>query len=335
MRSGIRLFTFLASALALALVAALSCLSVPGTYASARDGAGAAKAGPCAPAARDDGRGGADDRDDDGDEGKDGDDDEEDDDFGDFGNDDSDDDDFGDSGNDDSDDDDFGEEDLGEGDEEDDFGDDDFGDDPLDDETFEDGDGSGERKPCRGRKLDPPAKPRFGKRLNSAVENGAVRVKLPGARRFVALTGAASVPVGSAIDARRGEVRLTSAPLPSGRRQSAVFSKGIFKVVQRDRARRLTELRLVGPAPAPCASKVGASRTQRSRGLWGRGKGRFRTRGRHGAATVRGTVWRTIDRCDGTLVIVRRGAVDVRDFARRRTVTVRAGHRYLARSRRR
>ena len=328
MRSGIRLFTFLASALALALVAALSCLSVPGTYASARDGAGAAKAGPCAPAARDDGRGGADDRDDDGDEGKDGDDDEEDDDFGDFGND-------------DSDDDDFGEEDLGEGDEEeddfgdDDFADDDFGDDPLDDETFEDGDGSGERKPCRGRKLDPPAKPRFGKRLNSAVEKGAVRVKLPGARRFVALTGAASVPVGSAIDARRGEVRLTSAPLPSGRRQSAVFSKGIFKVVQRDRARRLTELRLVGPAPAPCASKVGASRTKRSRGLWGRGKGRFRTRGRHGAATVRGTVWRTIDRCDGTLVIVRRGAVDVRDFARRRTVTVRAGHRYLARSRRR
>jgi hypothetical protein len=46
---------------------------------------------------------------------------------------------------------------------------------------------------------------------------------------------------------------------------------------------------------------------------------------------VRGTVWITADRCDGTLTTVRRGRVTVRDFRRRRNVVVRAGKSYLAR----
>ncbi|MGZ4331685.1 MAG: hypothetical protein ACXVXL_27240, partial [Solirubrobacteraceae bacterium] len=32
------------------------------------------------------------------------------------------------------------------------------------------------------------------------------------------------------------------------------------------------------------------------------GHGKFRTKGRYAAATVRGTIWTTADRCDGTLV---------------------------------
>ena len=44
------------------------------------------------------------------------------------------------------------------------------------------------------------------------------------------------------------------------------------------------------------------------RHLWGDGKGDFQTRGRGAAATVRGTIWLTEDRCDGTLVRVRRGS---------------------------
>jgi len=63
------------------------------------------------------------------------------------------------------------------------------------------------------------------------------------------------------------------------------------------------------------------------------GKGSFRTRGRNAAATVRGTRWGTQDRCDGTLVIVQRGRVSVRDLVRHRTVLVSAGHAYLARRR--
>ena len=53
---------------------------------------------------------------------------------------------------------------------------------------------------------------------------------------------------------------------------------------------------------------------RRVRRLWGDGRGRFRTRGRYGAATVRGTKWLTLDRCDGTKVRVVRGKVAVRDL---------------------
>ena len=52
--------------------------------------------------------------------------------------------------------------------------------------------------------------------------------------------------------------------------------------------------------------------------LWGNGKGRFRTNGKYSAATVRGTIWLTEDRCDGTLTTVKRGTVSVRDLRRRR-----------------
>jgi hypothetical protein len=47
---------------------------------------------------------------------------------------------------------------------------------------------------------------------------------------------------------------------------------------------------------------------------------------------VRGTVWVTTDRCDGTLTKVSRGRVAVRDFRRKKTVLVKAGKSYLARA---
>jgi hypothetical protein len=77
-----------------------------------------------------------------------------------------------------------------------------------------------------------------------------------------------------------------------------------------------------------------ASRSKRVRKLWGRDRGgRFRSHGRHSHATVRGTRWLTVDRCDGTLTRVTDGSVAVRDYARHRTVVVRAGHSYVAKSR--
>ena len=74
-----------------------------------------------------------------------------------------------------------------------------------------------------------------------------------------------------------------------------------------------------------------ASKRNRVRRLWGRDRGgRFRTHGRHSHATVRGTRWVTIDRCDGTLTRVTEGAVLVRQTGKRRGVLVRAGHTHLA-----
>src|SRR5262245_66596995 len=73
-----------------------------------------------------------------------------------------------------------------------------------------------------------------------------------------------------------------------------------------------------------------SSRTLRK--LKANAKGRFRTRGNRSAATVRGTIWLTADRCDGTLTKVTRGTVAVRDFRRKKTILVKAGKSYLARA---
>jgi hypothetical protein len=129
----------------------------------------------------------------------------------------------------------------------------------------------------------------------------------------------------------------------AGTTQSGRFSRGLFQVLQSSRrsARGLTELRLKGSSFRSCrnrASGRSASAAQLSRRtvrrLRSNARGRFRTRGRNSSATVRGTVWDMIDRCDGTLTRVRRGRVAVRDFRRRKTVIVRAGKSYLAQARR-
>ena len=67
--------------------------------------------------------------------------------------------------------------------------------------------------------------------------------------------------------------------------------------------------------------------------LSGNAHGKFTTRGQYSAATVRGTIWTVTDRCDGTLTQVGRGVVSVRDFLRRKTITLHAGQHYLANGR--
>jgi hypothetical protein len=104
-------------------------------------------------------------------------------------------------------------------------------------------------------------------------------------------------------------------------------------------ARGVTELSLKGSSFAGCRSSVRGTGTASAalsrrvvRRLRSRATGRFRTRGRYSAATVRGTEWVTSDRCDGTLTRVTRGTVIVRDFRRRRNITLRTGKSYLARA---
>jgi hypothetical protein len=198
------------------------------------------------------------------------------------------------------------------------------------------------------------APPVLGRAVNVRTVRGRVFVRVPARRsraaanisqtrgsRFVPLRAGRQIPVGSLLDTRRGTVRLTSATTRAGRTQTSDFSAGIFSVVQSRRrsARGLTELRLSGGnfrrscrARSSALAQTSATSRRRVRRLRARGRGRFRTRGRHASATVRGTTWATEDRCDGTLVSVSRGRVDVRDFRRRRTIRLRAGRRYLARA---
>ena len=121
---------------------------------------------------------------------------------------------------------------------------------------------------------------------------------------------------------------------------------GVFQVLQSRKrsAGGLSELRLKGSSFRSCGrstraardstrARTSARRSRRTiRRLRGNGSGRFRTRGRYSSATVRGTDWTVSDRCDGTLTKVKRAAVTVRDFRRRKAVRVRAGKSYLARA---
>jgi len=93
-------------------------------------------------------------------------------------------------------------------------------------------------------------------------------------------------------------------------------------------------LKLVGSLGCSQRGKLSAAGRRAGRRLWGSDNhGHFRTRGRRGQATVRGTKWLTADRCDGTLFRVKQGAIVVRDFGTSRSVKLTAGKRYLARSR--
>jgi hypothetical protein len=164
----------------------------------------------------------------------------------------------------------------------------------------------------------------------------AQRRKRPrGYSPFIRLEEAALVPIGSIFDTAKGRVDLTTATTTPGVNQTGRFSRGEFKLGQN--ATGLTTLTMRGLSLAGCSRNVrkGGARAaaRRIRRLSGSARGRFRTRGRHSSATVRGTVWSVQDSCKGTLTTVREGSVTVRDFRKRRNVVVRAGRRYLARPR--
>lgn len=192
--------------------------------------------------------------------------------------------------------------------------------------------------------------PAFAKEVNVRPVAGRVLVRLPrnakvsgklnaAARfRFVRLKSQTRIPVGAELEALRGTVQLTSAASAGGGVQTAQFYSGRFKVAQKLRGRGVTDLLMTGPLKCSTTArrgKVTTSASRRSRRLWGRGRGRFRTRGRHSTATVRGTTWLTKDNCNSTTTVVREGTVVVRDFAKRRNVTLKAPRRYTARARKR
>jgi ferric-dicitrate binding protein FerR (iron transport regulator) len=164
---------------------------------------------------------------------------------------------------------------------------------------------------------------------------------------FKRLLGAETLPVGATLDTAHGRVKVRSAADTKAKKlQSGQFFRGRFSIRQsriKKRSKKLiTELRLTGSsfkktckpkAKASISAKRKKKSKRRVRRLFGNAKGSFRTSGRNAAATVRGTRWSVQDRCDGTLVTVQRGRVEVRDKVKRKTVIVRTGHTYLARAR--
>ena len=170
----------------------------------------------------------------------------------------------------------------------------------------------------------PPPVP--GETVNVSRRSGTVKVKIPGSDEFFTLQDGQQVPVGTTIDTTNGQITLVAA----GRKQKAWFYDGLFKFRQSRGSRPLTTLSLTAKLACPKGNSAYTAAKRKRRRLWGDGKGRFRTQGSFSSATVRGTKWLTEDRCDGTLTRVKKGTVTVRDFARKRTVILRAGQRYLA-----
>jgi hypothetical protein len=181
------------------------------------------------------------------------------------------------------------------------------------------------------------ARPEMGKTVVAAA-TGVVLVKVPGASRFVRLGPAASVPAGALFDTRRGAVKITTALDSDGTHtQQATFSAGVFDVRQARNGKGMVDIYLRGAAPKCARATQGstalAAAKRRTRKLWGKDShGRYRTHGRNSVATVRGTRWLTVERCNGTLTRVTAGKVLVRDLRRHRSVLVSRGHQYFART---
>jgi hypothetical protein len=196
-----------------------------------------------------------------------------------------------------------------------------------------------------GGPLPPPAPPVAGATFNAAPDGGTVLIRRPADGQLIPLEQGASLPIGTRVDARDGAVEVQTAPAADVDRatQDARFHGGMFRVGQRRRGSRVVTIDLLhGEFAEVCgAARRGArrrgvlaraaGRRRVLRRLWGRGKGRFRTRGRHAAATVRGTEWSIADRCDETAIRVHAGIVDVENLLTGEVVTLRDGDRYAAR----
>jgi hypothetical protein len=213
----------------------------------------------------------------------------------------------------------------------------------------------------RGPQTAPVPPPVLGKEVDAKPVSGVVLIKLPGGHSadatasavtkgqgFVPLSQARQLPVGTQVDARLGSLQLVAAATQSRKTQTAVLGGALFAVAQAGSGKDkgiatfslLEDVFSGSPSQKSCSGHAGdgpAARIAISRRvlqtLRAKASGKFRTRGRYSAATVRGTQWDTTDRCDGTLTVVHRGTVRVTDFRRRVTVAVHAGKSYLARAR--
>jgi streptogramin lyase len=184
------------------------------------------------------------------------------------------------------------------------------------------------------------AVPAIGRTAVASVLSGQVEVAGPSGK-FVPLSASSEIQVGDVIDAQAGVISITTR-LKTKRHnslyQTAKVWDGIFRLEQ-SRHRSLTTFKLVGTSSCPAprtAHLLGHSRTASKkppkRILWARDNGgQYTTRGQNSVATVRGTVWETIESCAGTTTYVKRGVVAVRNVHTGHTVLVHAGHRYLAR----
>ena len=168
-----------------------------------------------------------------------------------------------------------------------------------------------------------------------------VTVKRPGARHFRPLKTVAILPYGTLINASIGQLQIIAAKRHRGT-ESGQFYGGSFKLSQGTNG--IVQAALLN-GPASCTKRERAHSTRevahttralahtastRPFRLFGHVRGRFRTRGHYGSASVLGTIWLTEERCNGTFFHVFKGTLFIRDFTRHKSIVLRAGRSYLA-----
>jgi hypothetical protein len=164
---------------------------------------------------------------------------------------------------------------------------------------------------------------------------------------FVPIKGVATVPVGSEIDSRKGELELKTASKygKKGQKtglQQGRFAAGIFAIRQaakrKARATKKPTTDLVLRTPPGLARACAANSGVRPlkgivRTLSATAKGSFRTIGGASTTTAADGTWIVQDTCNGTLTEVGRGKVTVHDAKLNKDFTLRSGQGYLARAR--
>jgi hypothetical protein len=181
--------------------------------------------------------------------------------------------------------------------------------------------------------------PTAGQSVNIEPVDGVVGTDCGGGG-FTRLQGdGAQIPVGCRVDTRHGTVALTASKGSSGETQTAYFWGGVFGVTQKAGDNQDAVLTLAGRLkcekrkPGTVSRVLKRARRGAGRRLWGSGKGNYKTVGNYGSASVRGTTWLVVDRCDSsTLMKVAEGTVRVRDFVKNSTVILETGEQYLAKA---
>ncbi|WP_028065809.1 thrombospondin type 3 repeat-containing protein [Solirubrobacter soli] len=193
----------------------------------------------------------------------------------------------------------------------------------------------------------PPAP---GKTALVRTLSGEVFVKLPGRSLkqnggFVPLKGIASVPVGSTVDARKGELEMKSAANgfaasdKRAKQQTARIKAGIFAIRQKKAkkgkaksASISTDIGLLSPPGAEAACQKGPAKGI-VRSLSMVAKGLYTAVGGASTATARDATFATTDRCDGTLTEVGKGRVTLAlKGSKNKPVTVKAGTAYFVKA---
>ena len=202
---------------------------------------------------------------------------------------------------------------------------------------------------------EPPAPapletPTYRDDSNLSRSSGQIMIQLPGTNTFVPLEKDTVVPLGTIVDATKGEAVVTWAR-PDGTTYSARFWAGVFQILQTTGKDPIGEVKLrddlvtraAGARATTAAGLASASaqfeawitakkkkKGKRKNKVWGSGKGKFRSSGNNSSASVRGTVWLVENYQRATRTYVKSGVVDVRDKRKKKTIRLRKGKSYVA-----